>query len=116
MRMQEVFIEDNNRRYILLNQEGFPVMLVMKYIKYLDKTRKSPNTQKTYCYSLKHFYTHLEEKGKDYKFIRLEELVDFVGWLRSPYQSSKFLQCLIKLTCLFVQKEKGYLNDSRDNY
>lgn len=88
MRVQEVLIDDNNKRYILLNQVGFPVMPVMKYIKYLDKTGKSPNTQKTYCYSLKHFFTYLEEKEKDYKFIRLEDLVDFVGWLRSPYQSS----------------------------
>lgn len=90
MRVQEVLLENNNKRYILLNQEGFPVMPVMKYIKYLDKTGKRPNTQKTYCYSLKHFFTYLEETNKDYKFIRLEDLVEFVGWLRSPYQSSNF--------------------------
>ena len=89
MRVQEALIENNNKRYILLNQEGFPVMPVMKYIKYLDKTRKSPNTQKNYCYSLKHFFTYLEETDKDYKYIRLEDLVEFVGWLRSPYESSK---------------------------
>ncbi|HDR7989212.1 MULTISPECIES: tyrosine-type recombinase/integrase [Bacillus cereus group] len=88
MRVQEVVLENNSKRYILLDQEGFPVMPVMKYIKYLDKTGKRPNTQKAYCYSLKHFYTYLEETNKDYKFIRLEDLVDFVGWLRSPYQSS----------------------------
>lgn len=40
MRVQEVLIENNNKRYILLDQEGFPVMPVMKYIKYLDKTGK----------------------------------------------------------------------------
>lgn len=76
MRVQEVLIEDNNKRYILLDQEGFPVMPVMKYIKYLDKTGKKPNTQRTYCYSLKHFYTYLED------------LVGFLGCLRSTYQSS----------------------------
>ncbi|MET4560141.1 site-specific recombinase XerD [Lysinibacillus parviboronicapiens] len=82
MRVQEILIENNNKRYILLNQEGFSVMPVMKYIKYLDKTGKSPNTQKTYCYSLKHFFTYLAETNKDYKYIRLEDLVEFVGWLR----------------------------------
>ncbi len=66
-------------------------MPVMRYIKYLDKTGKSPNTQKTYCYSLKHFFTYLVEIGKNYKHIRLEDLVDFVGWLRSPYVSSKVI-------------------------
>ena len=75
MRVQEVLIESNNKRYILLDQEGFPVMPVMKYIKYLDKTGKSPNTQKTYCYSLKHFFTYLEETNKDHQYIKLEDLV-----------------------------------------
>lgn len=89
MRVQEVLIENNNKRYILLDQEGYPVIPVAKYMKYLDKTGKSPNTQKTYCYSLKHFFTYLEETNKDYRFIRLEDLVEFVGWLRSPYESSK---------------------------
>lgn len=75
---------------MLINRNGFPVLPVMKYLKYLDPTGKSPNTQKTYCYSLKQYFSYLKEKGKDYKFIRLEDLVDFVGWLRSPYQSSKY--------------------------
>ncbi|MFO1441683.1 tyrosine-type recombinase/integrase [Bacillus sp. Bva_UNVM-123] len=89
MRVQEVILENNSKRYILLDQNGFPVMPVMKYIKYLDKTGKSPNTQKTYCYSIKHFFTYLEETNIDYWSIRLEDLVEFVGWLRSPYESSK---------------------------
>lgn len=88
IRIQEVILEDNAKRYMFIDSNGFPVLPVMKYLEYLDKTGKSPNTQKTYCYSLKHFYTYLEEKGKDYMFIRLEDLIDFVGWLRSPYQSS----------------------------
>lgn len=82
-------MEINIKRYILLDQEGVPVLAAMKYIKYLDKTGKSPNTQKTYCYSLKQFFTYLKEVDKDYEHIRLEDLVDFVGWLRSPYGSSK---------------------------
>jgi integrase len=32
---------------------------------------------------------HLEETNKDYKYIRLEDLGEFVEWLRSPYESSK---------------------------
>ena len=55
MRVQEVLLENNNKRYILLDQKGFPVISVMKYLKYIDTTGKSANTQRTYCYSLKHF-------------------------------------------------------------
>ena len=89
MRVQEVILENNIKRYMLLDQRGVPVPAAMKYIKYLDTTKKSPNTQKSYCYALKHFFTYLKEVDKDYKHIRLEDLVEFVGWLRSPYGSSK---------------------------
>ena len=37
----------------------------------------------------KTFFTYLGEANKDYKYIRLEDLVEFVGWLRSPYENSK---------------------------
>lgn len=47
MRVQEVILENNIKRYILLDQEGVPVLVAMKYIKYLDKTGKSSNTQKS---------------------------------------------------------------------
>lgn len=88
IRVQEVILEGNAKRYMLVDHNGFPVIPVMKYLKYIDNTGKSSNTQKTYCYSLKHFFTYLEQTNKDYKFIRLEDLVEFVGWLRSPYLSS----------------------------
>ncbi|MGM2687307.1 site-specific integrase, partial [Bacillus cereus group sp. BceL004] len=68
-------------------------------MKYLDNTQKSSNTQKTYCYALKQYFTYLEEKKKDYKHISLEDLVDFVGWLRNPYEGTK-------VTPIFPTKSK----------
>src|SRR6476619_2689357 len=86
MRVQEVKLDENKRRYLLLDSDGIPVMPVAKYLKYLDQTGKSRNTQKTYCYALKQYFVYLQEAGKDYKHIRLEDLVEFVGWLRSPFK------------------------------
>ncbi|MGG3523628.1 tyrosine-type recombinase/integrase [Bacillus pseudomycoides] len=88
MRVQEVILEDG-KRYMLVDKEGIPVIPVVKYLKYLDTTGKSSNTQKTYCYALKQYFLYLQETEKDYKEIRLEDLVEFVGWLRSPYESTK---------------------------
>ena len=88
MRVQEVILEEG-KRYILVDREGIPVIPVVKYLKYLDVTGKSSNTQKTYCYALKQYFLYLQEKEKDYKHIRLEDLVEFVGWLRNPYESTK---------------------------
>jgi integrase len=87
MRVQEVLLENNSKRYILVDKEGFPVIPVMRYLKYLDVTGKSSNTQKTYCYALKQYFMHLQETEKNYKHIRLEDLIEFVAWLRGPYES-----------------------------
>jgi len=54
----------------------------------MDVTRKSSNTQKTYCYALKQYFSYLQDTEKDYKEIRLEDLAEFVGWLRNPYGSN----------------------------
>jgi integrase/recombinase XerD len=89
MRVQEVILEDNNKRYMLIDGNGLPIIPVLKYLKYLDNTGKSRNTQKTYCYALKQYFSYLQETDKDYNHIRLEDLVEFVGWLRSPFESNK---------------------------
>ncbi|WP_042887721.1 tyrosine-type recombinase/integrase [Bacillus cereus] len=88
MRVQEIIIE-NGKKYLLLDEQGIPIIPVAKYLKYLDNTGKSNNTQKTYCYALKQYFLYLQETKKDYKNIRLEDLVEFVGWLRNPYESTK---------------------------
>jgi integrase/recombinase XerD len=89
VRVQEVILNVNKRRYLLLDEEGVPVVPVMKYLKYLDKTGKSSNTLKTYCYALKQYFTYLVEQQKDYTEIGVRDLADFVGWLRNPYESGK---------------------------
>lgn len=88
MLVQEILIDTHHKRYILIDEKGIPVLPVVRYLKYLDITGKSRNTQKTYCYALKHYFTYLGEIKKDYLEITYEDLVKFVGWLRSPYQSA----------------------------
>lgn len=90
MRVQEVKLPEG-KRYMLLDKDGFPVIPVIKYLKYLDITGKSTNTQKTYCYALKQYFLFLQDKRKDYKYMRLEDLVEFVGWLQNPHMNSKIL-------------------------
>lgn len=89
MRVQEVILKDNNKRYMLIVGNGLPVIPVLKYLKYLDNTGKSRNTQKTYCYALKKYFAYLKETNKDHNNIRLEDLVEFVGWLRSPLKATR---------------------------
>ena len=89
MTVQEVKLDENKKRYLLLDSDAIPVMPVAKYLKYLDNTGKSSNTQKTYCYALKQSFDYLGEIDKDYMEITLQDLAEFIGWLRNPYGSHK---------------------------
>lgn len=55
------------------------IIPVVKYLKYLDNTGKSSNTQKTYYYALKQYFIYLRQTEKDYKEIKLEDWADFIG-------------------------------------
>ncbi len=85
LRVQEVKLDCNKKRYLLLDEQGKPVISVAKYLKFLDQTGKSSNTQKTYCYALKQYFDYLGEIDKNYMEIILQDLSTFVGWLRNPY-------------------------------
>ncbi|MGL5150033.1 MAG: tyrosine-type recombinase/integrase [Clostridium sp.] len=89
MKVQEVKLENNQRRYLLVGDDGLPIIPVARYLKYIDNREKSFNTQKTYCYSLKLYFEYLKEINVDYRVININILSDFVGWLRNPYESDK---------------------------
>ena len=89
MKVQEVKLENNQRRYLLVDDDGLPIMPVARYLKYIDNSEKSFNTQKTYCYSLKLYFEYLKKINIDYKNVNINILLDFVGWLRNPYESNK---------------------------
>ena len=88
LKVQEIILDCKRKRYMLLDGVGVPVIPVVKYLKHLDNKGKSSNTQKTYCYCLKLYFEFLKEIDKDYRFVNISDLSDFVGWLRSPYASS----------------------------
>lgn len=88
MKVQEVKLENDKRRYLLVDDNGLPVIPVARYLKYIDNSQKSFNTQKTYCYSLKLYFEYLKEINMDYKNININILSNFVGWLRNPHESN----------------------------
>lgn len=89
MKVQEVKLDNNQKRYLLIDDIGIPIIPVAKYLKYIDNSEKSFNTQKTYCYSLKLYFQYLKEINVDYRNVNINILSDFVGWLRNPHESNK---------------------------
>lgn len=89
MKVQEVKLGNNIRRYLLVDDNVLPVIPVARYLKFVDNSEKSFNTQKTYCYSLKLYFEYLQEINTDYRNVNINILSDFVGWLRNPYESNQ---------------------------
>lgn len=84
MKVQEVDIGGHRKRYLLTDHSGCPIIPIAQYLKHLDNTGKSPNTQRTYCYALKQYYEFLEAWGLALESIGLAELSEFMAWLRFP--------------------------------
>lgn len=106
MYVQEIRIDENKRSYMLLNDDGIPVLSVVKYIKYLDAVGRSFNTIKTYCYALKQYYSFIQEKELDLYKITVSDLQDYVGWLRNSYDTAK----IIKLVPLEASRSAKTIN------
>lgn len=86
MKVQEVKLDNNQKRYLLVKENGLPIIPVAKYLKYIDNCERSCNTQRTYCYALKLYFEYLEEIDVDYRNVNINILSDFIGWLRNSYK------------------------------
>jgi len=89
MKVQEVLLKNNRKRYILLDDNGKLVIPVVKFLKYLDNTEKSPNTLRTYCYALKSYFEFLKTKDENFLNVTLKLLAHYTGWLKNPFGDDK---------------------------
>jgi site-specific recombinase XerD len=69
--------------WTVLDDEG-PVAPVERYLGYLTDIERSPNTVKAYAHDLKDWFGYLDARGLDWREVRLEDLGEFIAWLRLP--------------------------------
>lgn len=65
MRVEALITGEKKERYMLVNDKGKPVEIVLKYIRYKDNTGTARNTLRAYCYHLKLFFQFLEQENLD---------------------------------------------------
>jgi integrase/recombinase XerD len=83
--VQRVVAPDSQREsWTVLDGEGLPVEPVERYLAYLSDIERSPNTVKAYAHDLKDWFVFLAERGLDWQMVRLEDVGEFVAWLRRP--------------------------------
>ena len=70
--------------WTVLGDEGGPVEPIERYLAYLTDVERSPNTVKAYAHDLKDWFVFLDRRGLDWREVRLEDLGEFVAWLRLP--------------------------------
>jgi site-specific recombinase XerD len=70
--------------WTVLGDDDVPVAPVERYLAYLSDIERSPNTVKAYAHDLKDWFTFLGARGLDWREVRLEDVGEFVAWLRLP--------------------------------
>ena len=70
--------------WTVLGDDGVPVEPVERYLSYLTDIERSPNTIKAYAHDLKDYWVFLTSRGLDWREVRLEDIGEYVAWLRLP--------------------------------
>jgi integrase/recombinase XerD len=70
--------------WTVLGDDDLPVGPVERYLAYLTDIERSPNTVKAYAHDLKDWFIFLDGRGLDWRQVRLEDIGEFVAWLRLP--------------------------------
>jgi len=70
--------------WTVLGDDDVPVEPVERYLAFLSDIERSPNTVKAYAHDLKDFFSFLGSRGQDWREVRLEDIGEFIAWLRLP--------------------------------
>ena len=85
MLVQRVVMPASRREsWTVLGDGRVPVEPVERYLAYLTDIERSPNTVKAYAHDLKDWFVFLGGRGLDWREVRLEDVGEFVAWLRLP--------------------------------
>src|SRR5271169_292066 len=72
------------RSWTVLGDDDVPVVPVDRFLAYLTDIERSPNTVRAYAHDLKDYWLFLACRGLDWREVRLEDVGEFVAWLRLP--------------------------------
>ena len=70
--------------WTVLGDGDVPVEPVERFLAYLTDIERSPNTVKAYAHDLKDYWVFLAHRGLDWREVRLEDIGEYVAWLRLP--------------------------------
>lgn len=83
-------------RYYLADESGTPVQVVLNYLKFRDNQGMARNTLRLNCYQLQSYFTYLSEAGTSYDQVSIDDLAEFMAWLRNPLILTNLIQFSFK--------------------
>jgi site-specific recombinase XerD len=85
MHVQRVAVPGSRvESWTVLCEGGGPVGPIERYLAYLTDIERSPNTVRAYAHDLKDYWVFLACRGLDWREVRLEDIGEYVAWLRLP--------------------------------
>src|SRR6266567_7536599 len=91
MRVVEIVTQESQQRYVVIDDDGFLVEPVVRYLKYLDRIGAARHTLRSYATMLRLYWEFLTQEQLDWQQITLDDLSRFVLWLKLPTKSLKVL-------------------------
>jgi integrase/recombinase XerD len=91
MQVVEVKTQQQQRRYVVIDDEGVLVEPIGQYLKYLDHVGAARNTLRSYATALRLYWQYLMQQELDWQQVTLDHLAQFVVWLKLPSGSLKVL-------------------------
>lgn len=70
--------------WTVVGDDAVPVEPAERYLAFLTDVGRSPNTVKAYAHDLKDWFVFLAGRCADWRQVRLEDVGEFVAWLRLP--------------------------------
>lgn len=85
IQVQRIQLPDSKRQsWLVIGDDYLPIEPIQSYLRYLEGLGRSPNTIQSYAGHLKLFWEFLQVNYFDWKQVTLENLADFIHWLRQP--------------------------------
>lgn len=91
MEVVKVKTEEGKERYFVADDNGLPIEVILKFIRFKDNTNHARNTLRMYCQHLKLYFEYLQQRELDFQDITIDDLALFVNWLQNPYKSLKVI-------------------------
>ena len=82
MHVIEVQTSQDERRYVVIDDQGTMIEPIVRYLKYLDRIGAARNTLHSYATALKHYWQYLAQERLDWQQVSLDDLARFVLWLK----------------------------------